>query len=498
MPVVEQQLAFIQSPVFPETGSINSGRHTYPFIAPGVATLPSAGWRTVNGPGPSSPLDEHTRRYRKAEPALPHCERALTNFVTRLKHNGVDEDSTKTRGAEDVDGTRASNPVSIFISVDEWRDIATWMHASLDRTEHSPFGHFLLECEGSNRTWVTSDGAQITVVRGEGPPPRGLGDSSARFSVLVNSRFFRRNTPQDATLTVTTHDEGRLQTFETDGVEMTLPEHPGEFGDWRALIDAANGAPVEVDVGHLRDACLAASVVPFGIDTTDPVHTWLSIRGGRLRLESPWVNYPSTVIDLPLLTPAFDTVPALVDSGRLISLLAAIDFDRCTLQLPMHPTSPIGLRAGRYEAVLTPVDRWGRERELLEGLLCDFLGAESVEADADGDYPVTTPEGHQLWVRLHTGVSPISVQVFSVLATSVDPNPGLFEELNSINATAAHVKVLWASGSVMAEVDLVAETLDRSELTNALEVVRRTAERYRDVLSAYFGTASDDQATDAG
>ena len=65
--------------------------------------------------------------------------------------------------------------------------------------------------------------------------------------MLVNSRFFRRRNPQDATLTVTQLDEGRLQTFVTDGIEMTLPEHPDEFGDWRTVIDAVTGAPVEVD-----------------------------------------------------------------------------------------------------------------------------------------------------------------------------------------------------------------------------------------------------------
>ena len=64
--------------------------------------------------------------------------------------------------------------------------------------------------------------------------------------------------------------------------------------------------------------------------------------------------------------------------------------------------------------------------------------------------------------------------------------PGLFEELNAINAAAAHVKVLWAGDAVMVEVDLVAESLDLAELANALMVVRATAEKYQGVLSAFF------------
>lgn len=84
----------------------------------------------------------------------------------------------------------------------------------------------------------------------------------------------------------------------------------------------------------------------------------------------------------------------------------------------------------------------------------------------------------------------------SVLAANVDPDPGLFEELNSINAAAAHVKVLWASGAVMAEGDLVAEALELAEPGNALHVVRNTAERYNDVLSAYFGASTEELETD--
>ena len=56
--------------------------------------------------------------------------------------------------------------------------------------------------------------------------------------------------------------------------------------------------------------------------------------------------------------------------------------------------------------------------------------------------------------------------------------------------------MLWASGAVMAEADLVAEALDLAELGNALQVVRHTAEQYHGVLSAYFGASTNEQETD--
>lgn len=386
------------------------------------------------------------------------------------------------------------NSVSIVISVDEWRDITTWAPISLELTEHSPFGHLLLECEGTQRTWVIGDGEQFTVIHAEGQEPRGVANPNERLTVLVNARLFRRRTPQDATLTITERDDTRYQTLATDEVEMTLPEHPGDFGDWRAVVEAASGAPFAVETSTLREACAAASVVPFGLASGDVVHAWVAVRAGRLHFETPWADYPATKIELPLVTDAVDTVPTLVDTGRLLALLHAIDDDRCSLLLPVQPRSPVGLRAGRFEALLAYVDRWGRERRRLEELMCEFLGVSSVEADHDGDYPVTTPEGHGLWVRLNTDAEPICVQVFSVLATSVEPSSGLFEELNSINAAATHVKVIWAANAVMAEVDLVAEALDLAELSNALHTVRRTAENYRDVLSAYYGSSGDPDA----
>ena len=387
-----------------------------------------------------------------------------------------------------MEATESSETVTLYISADEWRDITTWMYASLGFDEHSPSGHFLLECEGSKRTWVTSDGEQTTVVNSSGTTPHGLSDPTERFTVLVNSRFFRHRSPVDSTLRVTTSEGGRRQTLITDEVEMTLPEHPAEFCDWRSILSAVSGESVEVDTGMFREACTAASVVPLGAGSADAVHAWVSIQDGRVHLESPWIEYPSTVIDVPVLTSAIDTVPVLIDVKRLVSLLEPIDLGRTTLRLPRDPLLPVGLSAGDFEAVLMPTDRWGGERRRLEELLCEFLQLESVSTDDDGDYPVATPEGHDLYVRLHTASEPVCVQVFSVLASNVDPSPELFEELNSINSSAAHVKVLWAGRAVMAEVDLVAGTLDPAEIANALEVVRHTADRFHGILAAFFGS----------
>ncbi len=53
------------------------------------------------------------------------------------------------------------------------------------------------------------------------------------------------------------------------------------------------------------------------------------------------------------------------------------------------------------------------------------------------------------------------------------------------------MKLVHAAGALMAEIDLVAETLDQAELTNALRTVRKATEQYRDVLSIYFGGSTE-------
>jgi len=76
--------------------------------------------------------------------------------------------------------------------------------------------------------------------------------------------------------------------------------------------------------------------------------------------------------------------------------------------------------------------------------------------------------------------------VFSVLATDVEPSPGLMEELNAINTSAAYVKVLWVDRGVIAETDLVAESVGRIEIGNALKLVAETVDKYRSILGAFF------------
>lgn len=402
--------------------------------------------------------------------------------------SGMDPDQASSDGS--VPG--GSDRFSVFITVDEWRRIIEWMHYGLSPSELDPTGHFLLECSGTRRTWVTTDGDRMTVLHDEGPAPVGLTDPSEPVSILVNSRFFRARAPEDVTLVVTSVEDGRRQTFRGDGFELSLPEHPGPFPEWRTVVSAVTGTEVRVDAEQMARAARTAAVAPMGVENAQPLHAWIYGHDGRLVLETPWVRFPHTLVHVDTDLPVPDTVPVLVVPRLLAELVEHLGPSTVTLTLPPTPLHTVGIRSDGYEAVLRPTDRWGAEKVRLEELLCEFLGSDEVNADSDGDYPITSPQGNRLWVRLHTGVQPISVQVFSVLATDVDCTEDLLRELNSINAAGAYVKVIWADGAVMAETDIVADSLDLSELANAVIVVSQTADRYRDVLSAFFGSVGDD------
>ena len=378
--------------------------------------------------------------------------------------------------------------ISLFISVDEWRNILQWMHLSLGSSEGDASGHFLLEIVGSQRTWVTTDHAQLTVLRTDGPKPNANFDYEEPLTVLVNSRFFRAKTPSDVTLTLRGPAGQRTQTLRGETYEQTLPEHPGNFPDWKEALNRLSGPQVRVRSEVLLEACRTVDTVPWGIEFDNGwIAAWLYMRQGRLGLEAPWYEFPNTQILIEVEGDVEDSVPVFISPNRLSNLLVAIPPADLVLTLPQDAMGLVGVEYENYQALLMPVDRWANEKEKLEKLLCEFLRIDEIAADDDGDYGITTPDGNQLWVRLQTDFRPISAQVFSVLASDVPCTNELLAELNSINSSAPFVKVMWADDAIMAETDIVAESLDLAELANALTVVQETADRYIGILSAYFG-----------
>lgn len=394
--------------------------------------------------------------------------------------------SSKFGGERDGWSSPGTRSVSINITRDEWRSIHDWMHYSLGESENTAIGHFLLQIDGCRRTWVTTDDAQITAIEVEGLPPVGDYNPSWPLRVLVNSRLFRGADAADATLVLTDEGGRRMQTLRRDGVTFTLPEPAGTFPDWERSLGRIEGVEVEVEAQHLVEACDIASVSPMGRCNHGTAEAWLRARNGKLIIESVWDDHAPSRVEIDLVKSAPDTAAVLVDPRRLRMLLVAVDLPTVRLTIPHSPRGAFGIRSGDYSAGLVSLDCFGPVRDRVEALLQQILSLDSIEPDEEGDYSVVSPSGQQLWVRLYGHADPVNVQVFSVLATNIEPTPELMCEINSINASAAYAKVLWKDGAVIVEVDLSGKSLARADIANALEMVGLTVDRYGSILGSYF------------
>jgi hypothetical protein len=79
------------------------------------------------------------------------------------------------------------------------------------------------------------------------------------------------------------------------------------------------------------------------------------------------------------------------------------------------------------------------------------------------------------------------VEVFAVALDEVDPDPGLYEALNTINRKLSHARAFYAERKVIIAGELYGETLDLPELTCTCDEVAAVADHEGPRLAAVFG-----------
>ncbi len=374
--------------------------------------------------------------------------------------------------------------VSVAVSVDEWRAVAGWLWRSLSPDENLPEGHLHLECRGAERTWTATDGAQRAVHRCEGPQPRGAASASA----LVNPRLFRWREPQDAVLRVRGDAGRRVISLAAGKVVTQLPEHPGVRSVRRVVTGELDGLAVRVDTVQLRDAVCAAIAPPLDQLPLEVVPGELLLVDGQLRVTTEWAEAPASDVRIDVADSG-RTAPTMYDLRRLRNLLDPIDLPISELVVSEEGGTPLGIRAGGYEAALAPFDPLRYIRIHLETLLGELLGTARVNRDGDGDYPVNLSSEVRAYVRLFNLGSP-AVRVFSVVAAGIFVGDDIDREINAINADTPHVKLARLDEVVLARVDLSGSTLDVQGLDHAFRCVRMASVRYRGLFSAVYGGVS--------
>ena len=120
----------------------------------------------------------------------------------------------------------------------------------------------------------------------------------------------------------------------------------------------------------------------------------------------------------------------------------------------------------------------------VEQTLVAILGDRAQRVD---DQLISAQHGSsRILVRLLDGDEP-RLQFFSPMLHDVPSSPELLETLNELDARLPYVKVFWLEGDVMIATELLAESVDRDSIGNALVVVADAADHFDDELKERFG-----------
>lgn len=126
-------------------------------------------------------------------------------------------------------------------------------------------------------------------------------------------------------------------------------------------------------------------------------------------------------------------------------------------------------------------------RPFVEQTLAQYLGLEKVQVWDDGTIPIRAGST-VVNVRLMEGEGdkPL-LQVYSPLLHDIERTPALLERLNEMNTQLAFTRAFWLDRQVILARDLLAETLDKEQVSHACSYVSLAADFWDETLKKDFG-----------
>lgn len=383
----------------------------------------------------------------------------------------------------------------IEISADEWRQVLHGVVPFTGDDERTPSGHLLLRGDGTRRSWVGTDGFQLAVLDA-GPWTPQVRVALPLRTVKAALELFAAD--EDPTLVVHTDDEDPADvrlSVRSARADLSFPAGPAGFEDLDAILTAPLDQPyidVRVPRRVLHGVVAVARDAPNGVDLDDPDTRlplfWLETTPEQLLVRVDWDELGAATYAVTAAADGHTQMP--VNPRYLAGFLTALDDlgadEDIVVELPANRRGPLMLRSGSWLGYLMPIDTTPEShRRRLETELMQLLGVDELVRDEDGDYPIALERG-RLYVRLSTE-EPARVQVFSIVLRDVASTHELLVELNSLNAGVGFARVFWVNDQVLAEVELLAETLDLEELANACATVARVSDELGPLLAASFG-----------
>ena len=124
-------------------------------------------------------------------------------------------------------------------------------------------------------------------------------------------------------------------------------------------------------------------------------------------------------------------------------------------------------------------------RPRLEKMLKEFLGVDKLVTDDEGDYPIRSGSA-KYYVRLSEG-TPSIVNVYAQILVGVYSSPALYDRINRVNAVIQFGRLFHDGETVFAATELVADTMDPEELSEACRSIADMADTYDDLFKREFG-----------
>ena len=116
----------------------------------------------------------------------------------------------------------------------------------------------------------------------------------------------------------------------------------------------------------------------------------------------------------------------------------------------------------------------------------EFLEVEELKVTDSGEVRVLAEEAGYS-ARVRDDRDEPHIELFSVVLTDIDADPGLYEALNEINRSLGHCRIFWARQQVVVAGELVGASAEHSSLTCLIDEIARCANRCGDELGAVFG-----------
>lgn len=381
---------------------------------------------------------------------------------------------------------------AIAIPFDEWVMASSLLSLST-HDERNRFSLLRLVSDGSVRRWMATDSFCAAVLDG--------GADAHVYDVGVSQSLFAFvpvacGTTETADLVVDRSGEQHRIGVSGVGGSMFVDEGVRGYPDFEAFFDPdmALLGRVRLRASRLLELLQArrARIEPEEDDDLSigsPPY-WLEIGEGVLSAYVDWSHAGPTEYRIPVDHAEGDG--ALTVNPASLHQLAELfePDDLLELQIPVSSGDPVRVFGTGRKALLMPVrSPEGVMRLQVEDVIAKVAGHLSVERDHDGDYALHRRQA-QVFGRLEVDHAPPTLQVFAVVLDEVDSSPELLAELNDLNTEVGFARLFLVERQVLAEVDLVAATLDENELGTAIDRIVDVAHRITPMLAAVFGGTS--------